>query len=76
MRQAPPTGPLPDLLAILELRAVPEQGPDVFIGDSQPQPHGRVFGGQVLAQTADGGHPHRRARPSGALDARLLPEAG
>lgn len=24
---------------------------DVFIGRSQPQPHGRVFGGQVLAQS-------------------------
>lgn len=24
---------------------------DIFTGDSQPMPHGRVFGGQVLAQT-------------------------
>ena len=24
---------------------------DVFIGRSQPMPHGRVFGGQVLAQS-------------------------
>lgn len=23
---------------------------DVFVGESQPQPHGRIFGGQVLAQ--------------------------
>ena len=51
MRAAPPTGPLHDLLAILELSELPGQGPDVFIGDSQPQPHGRVFGGQVLGQT-------------------------
>ncbi|MGB3185112.1 MAG: acyl-CoA thioesterase II, partial [Ornithinimicrobium sp.] len=24
---------------------------DVFVGRSQPQPHGRAFGGQVLAQS-------------------------
>ncbi len=37
---------------------------DVFVGRSQPQPHGRVFGGQVLAQsvmaaggTVDGDRP-------------------
>lgn len=24
---------------------------DVFVGQSQPQPHGRIFGGQVLAQS-------------------------
>jgi acyl-CoA thioesterase II len=28
-----------------------ESDADVFIGRSQPQPHGRVFGGQVLAQS-------------------------
>lgn len=40
---------------------------DVFVGRSQPQPHGRVFGGQVLAQsviaagrTVDSDGPTRR----------------
>ena len=28
-----------------------ESDADVFVGRSQPQPHGRVFGGQVLAQS-------------------------
>ena len=37
------------LLAVLDLR--PDDGDDVFRGDSQPQPGGRVFGGQVLAQS-------------------------
>ena len=32
---------------MLDLRA---EGPDAFVGRSQPQPHGRVFGGQVLSQ--------------------------
>ena len=25
---------------------------DVFVGESQPQPHGRIFGGQVLASAS------------------------
>ncbi|NMR19658.1 acyl-CoA thioesterase II [Cellulomonas fimi] len=43
--------PMARLLAMLELS--PEPGPgadDRFTGSSLPQPHGRVFGGQVLAQ--------------------------
>ena len=28
-----------------------EHGQDLFVGESQRQPHGRVFGGQVLGQT-------------------------
>ena len=40
--------PLEDLLDVLDLQPA---GPDVFIGRSQPMPHGRVFGGQVLAQS-------------------------
>ena len=28
-----------------------ESRAQVFVGRSQPQPHGRVFGGQVLAQS-------------------------
>lgn len=44
---------LAELLAVLDLRTLPpdERGHDRFSGDSQPQPHGRVFGGQVLGQT-------------------------
>jgi acyl-CoA thioesterase II len=40
------------LLDVLDLRATgtDEQGQDLFVGDSQRQPHGRVFGGQVLGQ--------------------------
>ncbi|MDR3068659.1 MAG: thioesterase family protein, partial [Cellulomonas sp.] len=37
------------VLAALDLTTVPDQ-PDVFVGTSLPQPGGRVFGGQVLAQ--------------------------
>ncbi len=41
------------LLDLLDLRAegVDARGQDLFSGDSQPQPHGRVFGGQVLGQS-------------------------
>ena len=42
---------LDGLLAVLDLRPRPDQGDDVFEGQSQPQPGGRVFGGQVLAQS-------------------------
>ena len=43
----------PTLLEVLDLRAdgVDERGQDLFVGASQRQPHGRVFGGQVLGQT-------------------------
>lgn len=50
--------PLDDLLDVLDLKsadsarsAVDESDADVFMGRSQPMPHGRVFGGQVLAQS-------------------------
>jgi acyl-CoA thioesterase-2 len=45
--------PLDGLLALLDLTAegVDDGGQDVFSGISQPQPHGRVYGGQVLGQT-------------------------
>ena len=36
-----------DLLDVLDLE---QRDADSFVGRSQPQPHGRVFGGQVLAQ--------------------------
>jgi acyl-CoA thioesterase II len=39
------------LLAVLDLQPRPDLGEDAVVGASQPQPHGRVFGGQVLAQT-------------------------
>ncbi|MFP5347114.1 MAG: acyl-CoA thioesterase [Actinomycetes bacterium] len=41
------------LLEVLALRAegVDDRGQDVFVGQSQRQVHGRVFGGQVLGQT-------------------------
>lgn len=43
----PDFDPIGDLIDVLELL---RGGPNEFIGRSQPQPHGRVFGGQVLAQ--------------------------
>ncbi len=44
---------LQGLLDVLDLAAQGQdaQGQDLFVGASQPQPHGRVFGGQVLGQT-------------------------
>jgi acyl-CoA thioesterase-2 len=41
------------LLHVLDLKpqGTDDRGQDVFTGPSQPQPHGRVFGGQVLGQT-------------------------
>ncbi len=45
--------PLEGLLALLDLRpeGVDDRAQDLFSGISQPQPHGRVYGGQVLGQT-------------------------
>ena len=44
---------LQGLLDVLDLQpqGLDAQGQDLFVGASQPQPHGRVFGGQVLGQT-------------------------
>lgn len=39
--------PLDAVLAVLDIEA---SGPDSFVGGSLPQLHGRVYGGQVLAQ--------------------------
>jgi len=50
LRQSP-QATLRGLLAVLALAPQPAQGPDVFVGQSQRQPWGRVFGGQVLAQS-------------------------
>lgn len=46
-------GPLAGLVAVLDLepRGVDDRGQDLFVGQSQPQPWGRVFGGQVLGQS-------------------------
>jgi acyl-CoA thioesterase II len=42
---------LEGLLAVLDLAPYDGDDPDTFVGQSQPQPWGRVFGGQVLAQS-------------------------
>ncbi|MFL0459980.1 acyl-CoA thioesterase [Kytococcus sedentarius] len=42
-----PADPFAQLMEVLDIRA---QGANTFVGESQPQPHGRAFGGQVLAQ--------------------------
>jgi len=44
-------GTLAGLLATLDLHADASGDPDTFLGDSQRQPWGRVFGGQVLGQS-------------------------
>lgn len=38
------------LNADTDLADLGQNAADVFLGQSQPQPHGRIFGGQVLAQ--------------------------
>ena len=45
----PPLRATEAVLGILDLQ-VDESAPDTFSGQSLPQPNGRVFGGQVLAQ--------------------------
>lgn len=42
-----PEDPFAQLLEVLDVQAL---GANTFIGQSQPQPQGRAFGGQVLAQ--------------------------
>jgi acyl-CoA thioesterase-2 len=42
---------LETLLRVLDLSPAPDEGDDVFVGESQPMPWGRVYGGQVLAQS-------------------------
>jgi acyl-CoA thioesterase-2 len=44
--------PVDALLAVLDLRdAGARTSEDIFTGDSQPMPSGRIYGGQVLAQS-------------------------
>ncbi|MEI2647563.1 MAG: hypothetical protein V9G15_00750 [Dermatophilaceae bacterium] len=53
-----------------------EFSPVVFVGRSQRMPHGRVFGGQVLAQSLVAASrtvgDDQRRRPADPLAARLL----
>jgi acyl-CoA thioesterase-2 len=63
----PPAGPreaLDRVLAVIDVQPDPEAGPDWFAGTSCLAPRGRIFGGQVLAQslmaaakTVDAGRP-------------------
>lgn len=46
---------LAGLLTVLDLQPDPS-GEDTFIGQSQPQPWGRVYGGQVLSQALVAAH--------------------
>jgi acyl-CoA thioesterase-2 len=45
-----PIDPLAEMVATLDLTEAAHTREDIFIGPSQWMPHGRVFGGQVLAQ--------------------------
>ena len=45
-----PLDPLAEMISTLDLREAAHTREDIFIGPSQWMPHGRVFGGQVLAQ--------------------------
>jgi len=51
--EAGPAELLASLIRVLDLRSegTDDRGQDLFSGASQLQPHGRVFGGQVLGQT-------------------------
>lgn len=42
---------LAGLLSVLDLQDDPDSRPDTFLGQSQRQPMGRVYGGQVLGQS-------------------------
>jgi acyl-CoA thioesterase-2 len=48
-----PDNPLSEMITTLDLQAVQSANPseDRFVGPSQWMPHGRVFGGQVMAQS-------------------------
>lgn len=52
LRAGPSAGPLAGLLSALDLTDTGARtSEDIFTGPSQWMPHGRVFGGQVLAQS-------------------------
>jgi acyl-CoA thioesterase-2 len=42
---------LTELLTVLDLQDDPQGRPDIFLGQTQQQPMGRVYGGQVLGQS-------------------------
>ncbi len=42
-----PSDPVADLIDVLDIKSI---GANDFVGRTQWMPHGRVFGGQVLAQ--------------------------
>jgi len=46
-----PQQALDRVLTVLDVQPDPELGPDVFVGTSARSPRGRIFGGQVLAQS-------------------------
>jgi acyl-CoA thioesterase-2 len=46
-----PQQALDRVLTVLDVQADPTLGPDTFVGTSPPTPRGRIFGGQVLAQS-------------------------
>jgi len=49
---AAPSDPVAALVAVLDLAASDARTTeDIFVGASQPMPHGRVYGGQVVAQS-------------------------
>ena len=49
---ADPVDPIASLLRVLDLSGSDARTTeDIFVGQSQPMPHGRVYGGQVLAQS-------------------------
>ncbi len=65
--------PVSSLLGVLDLKPDPSGRRDAFVGHNQPQPWGRVFGGQLLAQALVAAqrtvHP---ARPVHSLHAYFL----
>jgi acyl-CoA thioesterase-2 len=64
---------LAGLLRVLDLAPDPGGDADTFVGESQPQPWGRVFGGQVLAQSlAAANRTVDRQRPVHSMHAYFL----
>jgi acyl-CoA thioesterase-2 len=64
---------LAGLLRVLDLAPAGDGRPDTFVGESQPQPWGRVFGGQVLAQALTAAQRTvENARPVHSLHAYFL----
>jgi acyl-CoA thioesterase-2 len=65
-----PENPIEDLIDVLNLKQVDET---TFVGRTQWMPHGRVFGGQVLAQSLTGAqHTVAASRPVHSLHSYFL----